>query len=120
MPRAAFMVAGGLSVRMTQAIQGTLDAAVAAAGTLQSDATLLAADFSLVTTVAAGSGVILPTLVATDDMVVANGSATASLLVYPPSGGKLNNATANLPLTLPSNRAARFICLNTVDFICHF
>ena len=117
MPRADYMVAGGLTVRRAQAIKGTVDAAVSAAGTNQATATLLTADYSLVTTGAAGTGVILPTLVASDDMVVANGVSAESLLVYPPAGGKLNNATANLPLTLPSRMAARFVCLNTIDFI---
>ena len=43
-----------------------------------------------------------------EEAIVCNGIGTVDLSVYPQSGGKLNNSTADLPLVVPANRAVRF------------
>lgn len=81
-------------------------AAIAAAGTMQADATEMPA-YSVMVSSGTG-GVLLPPLNVNEEAVVCNGLSTADISVYPRSGGKLNNATADLPLVVPTNRAVRF------------
>src|SRR5262245_62635356 len=95
-------------------------AEMSAAGTTQTDAAEITADYVLVTTVAAGSGVLLPAGNLSDEVVIVNGHATESLLIYPRSGGKLNNATADAALTLPANSAAHFIGINDKNWAAFF
>jgi hypothetical protein len=85
---------------------------MSAAGTTQATAAEITADYVMVTTVAAGSGVLLPSGNLADEVVIVNGHGSESLLVYPRSGGKLNNAAADGALTLPPNMAAHFIGIN--------
>ena len=71
-------------------------AAVAAAGTTQSDATPMPAYTVMVTS--GTGGVVLPPMNVTEEAIVCNGLSGADVYVYPRSGGKLNNATADLPV----------------------
>ena len=81
-------------------------AEIAAAGTTQADATPMP---SYTVMVSSGSGgVVLPPLNRNEEAIVCNGVSTIDLSVYPRSGGKLNNATADLPVVVPANRAVRF------------
>ncbi len=93
---------------------------LAAAGTTQATAAALNADMVMVTSGAAGSGVILPTLDVGQEVVVCNGVAELDLSVYPLVGGKINNSTANLPLVLPANHSARFKAISALDVISIF
>jgi Flp pilus assembly secretin CpaC len=100
------------------AILGELSTAVSAAGTTQATATLLTTATSIVTTVAAGSGVrlpVTPTVSAGDRLHVANHGAL-TLSVYPPTGGKLSNNTANVPALVAPKKSADFLCLNGTDY----
>ena len=106
------------NAQVVLAILGDLDAAVSAAGTSQSTATLLSASTSIVTTVAAGSGVrlpVTPTVSAKDRLHVANHGAS-TLAVYPPTGGKLSNQTANAPLLLAVGKCADFLCIDGTNY----
>ena len=84
--------------------------------TTLADAAEITADKVLVTTVAAGSGVLLPPGNLDDEVVVVNGHSSEALLVYPRSGGKLNNAAADGALSLPANSAAHFIGINDLNW----
>lgn len=100
------------------AILGSLSASITAGGTNQSTATLLANANNVVTTVAAGSGVRLPatpTVSANDRLHVANHGANA-LAVYPPTGGKLSNNTANVPALVAPNKCADFFCIDGTNY----
>jgi len=79
---------------------------VAAAGSTQSDATPMPAYTVMVTS--GTGGVVLPPMNVTEEAIVCNGLSGADVYVYPRSGGKLNNATADLPVVVPINRAVRF------------
>lgn len=72
---------------------GTFATGISAAGSDNTDATPLVADFNVVTTAESGTGVILPDVEVGSDITVVNGGANA-LLVYPNSGAQLNNQTA--------------------------
>lgn len=89
-----------------------------AAGTMQADAALINADMVMVDSAANGSGVILDDMDRGGEVVIINGVANVEIKVYPKVGGKINNMTANLPVILPSNRAARFKAINNLDVVC--
>lgn len=95
-------------------------ATIAAAGTTQATATTLNADTAMITSGSTAAGVILDVMDLNQEVIVVNGSATAEYNVYPQVGGKINNATANLPLLLPPNKAARFRSINNLDVIAFF
>lgn len=80
-----------------------------AAGSSQSDATLLIADYVAVTTFTAGQGVRLPPLEPKEIKMVFNNDSADSLLVYPASGCAINGGSSNAPLTLAARHGAMFI-----------
>lgn len=75
---------------------------LSAAGTTQTTATPLSASFDrhVVTTVASGAGVVLPSATASRVDIVINAGANP-LLVYPPSGAAINNLATNAAYTVP-------------------
>jgi hypothetical protein len=95
---------------------------MAAAGTTQATAAELTADRVMVTTIteASAEGVILPLGNLNDEVFIINGHATANLFIWPRSGGKLNNASADSNLTLPPNRAAHFRGINDKNWAVIF
>lgn len=100
------------------AVLGDLNAAVVAAGTTQATATAIGTVNSIVTTTGFKAGVrlpVTPTVSANDRLHIANFGAN-DLAVYPPSGGKLNNNTANVPLILAQKKSADFFCINGTDY----
>jgi hypothetical protein len=74
---------------------------LSATGTTSGDALALTADYNVVSTVAAGTGVILATASAGRSTVVVNRGAN-TLKVYPAAGAALDGLAANAPLSLPA------------------
>jgi hypothetical protein len=91
---------------------------VAATGTTQADAAEVPAYMVMVTS--GTGGVLIPPLNKDEEAIVCNGVTDMELSVYPRSGGKINNSTADLPLTLPSNRAARFRAIDGAGNVIAF
>ena len=118
MSRVQVMVDAGFSVRQAHAITGVIAATVSAAGSTQSDATLLESDNNLITTASAGQGVRLP-LWSAGDIVVANGS-TVPVLVYPATGGAINNGTTNAGVTLPAGLCGIFEAISATAILGTF
>ena len=102
MPLSKDVMGGGLSAQTAQALAGTINTSVSAAGSSQSDATELSASINSVTTVAASAGVKLPACEIGDDVWVYNGQVTNPLTVYPDSGATINQLSANTSITLPA------------------
>jgi hypothetical protein len=75
-------------------------ATISAAGTVQGDATALTSDYNIITTVASGAGVVLPTATTGRRLIVVNKGANA-LKVYPASGAAIDALGANTALSLP-------------------
>jgi len=75
---------------------------VTAAGTTQATATAIVADYNYITTVAAGSGVILPTPALGREITVVNRGANP-LILYPAVGGAIDGAGTNIGVTVPVN-----------------
>ena len=80
----------------------------AAAGTTQATATPIDDDSIInVTTVGAGSGVILANQGAAS-ITVFNNNGTNALLVYPPLGGTINQTAANTGYSVAANKSSQF------------
>lgn len=94
-------------------------ATIAAAGTTQATAAEMTADVVTVTSAVEDAGVILPTMNARDECIVCNGT-NVTILVYPRTGGSLNNATANLSLILTAFTAARFRAIDGAGNVMAF
>lgn len=103
---------------------GGVNTATAGAGTSsQANATLLPMTSNhVVSTGASNSGVILPPgtgttqgMVAGDYMTVVNYTGN-TLIVYPPTGGKLNNGSANSGVSLTNGKVAQFTCIDGTSF----
>lgn len=78
---------------------------ISAAGTTQATATLVSADANLVSTVAASSGVIVYNGQIGDSCIVFNDGGANTLIVYPPTSGKINNLATNAGMVLGINTA---------------
>ena len=72
------------------------------AGTVQANATAITKEVNVVSTVASGAGVVLPTAVAGMEIKIVN-TAANSLLVYPASGGTINSLALNAAHTIGAN-----------------
>lgn len=76
-------------------------------GTAQTGATLLAVEeFGILTTAGGATAFVLPSDAALgDDVVVFNNTATAALL-FPHSGGNINNGSTDASISLAQNKKA--------------
>lgn len=108
MPLAKNMMGGGIPSGMAKAINGSFNTSVSAAGTTQGTATELKASVNSVTTVAASSGVVLPSCEIGDDVWVYNGQVTNALTVYPDSSSTINQLAANTGILLAPYTGALF------------
>lgn len=106
MATASDIMKGGFSAGAAKAINGQVSSSVSAAGTTQSDATALVASVNVVTTAAAGSGVLLQNAEIGDEVEVLNLGANA-VNVYPPSAGSIAQLSANTAVALGTNTAIK-------------
>ena len=111
------LVVGGIWDTVAKNIAAGSLAVVAAAGTTQATATPIVSSLSNVTTVGAGSGVILPAGSGAARMVVFNNQATNALLVYPPLGGTIGAGAANAGFSVPANKAVWLVTADGVFWI---
>ena len=96
------IVSSGLHPTHAQAINGSVAAAVTAAGTNLATATLLVASINNIATAAVGTGVALPIGTALGDSFIVHNSGANALLVYAPPGTTINGA-ASVSLAVNKN-----------------
>jgi exosome complex RNA-binding protein Csl4 len=96
-------------------VVNSISAAVSAAGTTQATATPLVSNINNVTTVAASSGVVLPTAIAGMRIVVRNTGANA-LSIYPATGGTINALAANAAYSLATGTAIELFASTTTQW----
>ncbi len=89
--------------------------AVSAAGTTQATATLLTRPINNVTTVAANSGVILPSAYPGMRVMVRNATVT-TLRVYPGTGAQINTLGTNVQLNLETLANIEFVAFTTTQW----
>lgn len=108
------LMGSGFSGQQAIANNGYSTLAVTATGATQGTAIAIATEFTEFTTVAAGTGSILPGTTglnapgALDVFLVANQGANA-LLVYPPVGFAIGLAAANAGVSVASGKTALFV-----------
>jgi collagen type VII alpha len=100
--------AGGFLMKSVQT-------AISAAGTVQSNATALSNSINIVSTVSVGQGVRLPTSITGMEVKIINLSAN-SLAVYPATNGIINALAANAAFTLGANSRLEFIATSTTQW----
>lgn len=106
------------------AVIGGANAAITALGSTQATAALLSLTSNNVVTVGgSGTGVILPPgtgtgdpLTAGDWIRVANYVSGNAILVYPPTGGKIQNGSLNAGFSIPALKTGEFTCIDGVNF----
>ena len=82
---------------------------ITAAGTLQSNATLISNNINIVQTAPTSSGVKLPIAVAGYRIIIRNNSANA-IQVYPNTDANINSGANNTAATLPTLAAIEYFC----------
>ena len=116
------VVTGGVGISENLYVGGTLNATnlaytgtttssvstISAAGSTQGTATAITTDLVVVSTVASGTGVVLPTASAGRRIVIRNNGAN-TLNVYPGSGAAINALGANVAFTLETSTTLEFI-----------
>ena len=89
--------------------------AVSAAGTTQATATAITKPISNVTTVAANSGVVLPSATPGMRVIIRNGSAI-TLRIYPAVGAQINSLGTNISFSLDTLATLEFIAFSTTQW----
>lgn len=114
MPLKSEMVASGVQSHRAQGILGTIATGLAAAGvSSQANSTALTSAVNKVDTVAATTaGVRLPQASLHDEVIVRNNQGTNSMLVYPPTGGKINGGSTNASVTHAVNTTLTYKCVS--------
>ena len=100
---------------LTGNLKQSMSASVSAAGSTQSDATVLTADTSVVTSVSSGQGVKLPSAVSALSITVVNTTST-SLKVYPNTSDAINGGDANAEITMSAYTTSTFIAKDTTNW----
>ena len=103
-------------INSTGLIYYSTSTAVTAAGTTQGTATALTSDINHVTTVGAGTGVILPTPAQAGlKILVRNGGANA-LALYPHSGGNIAGTGVNAAISVDTTVVLELIAFDTTNW----
>lgn len=111
--KASILIGAALSALTARAITGGCDLDIGAAATgsnSSANSYLLKATLTSFTTGGAGTGCRLPVLDVGDSVLIANFTNSA-LLVYPSTGGKINNAATDTALSLPDKDVIEVTCL---------
>ena len=95
------------TLSVTGSTSFSTSATVTAAGTTQETATAITADYNVVTNVASGTGVTLPTATVGRRILIVNKGAN-TLNVYPATGAAIDSLTTNTAISLPANSSLEF------------
>lgn len=110
------MMGVGTPAAQAQAISGTVTDAQTATGSTQGTALTLPSNIVRFSTVASGTGAIIPSSTQiSDEYVVVNSGANA-LLVYPPTGASIAAGATNAGFSVAANKSAYFICISPTFF----
>lgn len=109
----ALIAPGSVTISTGLFVSGT--AAVSAAGSTQGTATALATDYNVVTTVAASSGVVLPSSAIGRQITVINRGANP-LNLYPNTSAAIDGAAANAAVVVPVNASITVVSSSTTQW----
>jgi hypothetical protein len=111
------LIGTGISGISAQAIAGTVGGGKIATGTNQATAFLLSEDMTIFSTVASGTGGILPSGAAANDLYTTVNNGANALSIYPPVGGSFDAGAANTAYSVPPNGTANFKSIGSNNFI---
>ena len=103
------------NVITTKFLINSVNPSVLAAGSTQGTGTVLGNTINVITTVASGAGVVLPTAVAGMTIYITNTSAN-SLLVYPASGAAINELSTNVALTHATKATIHYVAASSTQW----
>lgn len=86
-------------------IPATIALGLTATGTNQATALALTRQWSTITTVASGTGVLVPPIATGTQATIWNDDATNDLLIYPLTGMQIDALGTNNPYTLPAGKS---------------
>ena len=109
----AKVFAAGLPIPLMESMCKDTGTGISAAGTTQGTATELTSADNEITTVAAGSGVILNATLAAGDSQTAFNAGANAVKVYPPTGFKINALSTNAAMQLATNTGCLFKCVSS-------
>ena len=112
MPFKQNLVGSGIPPGAANHIVGLATVGLTATGTTQADALLMQTSNNQYTTVAAGTGAIVPSFAQPGDIVRAFNNGASALLVYPQTGGAINNGAANAGFSVAANKGVQFVMLS--------
>ena len=116
--RIAALMGSGLSALSAEAISGFESENLTATGTVQGDALRLAADHNYVTTVASGTGVILPsTGWNKGDMITIMNLGANTLKVYPQTGSAIGAAAADASVNVTAGSKVNYYYISATQWI---
>jgi len=104
----AKLTGSGLAPLAANQILGSITTGISAAGSTQATATAIYDDVNIVSTVAASTGVILPSNRGAGDTVEVTNLGANALSVYPPSGGNIGTGSANAAFSVGVSKTAIF------------
>jgi hypothetical protein len=110
------LMGSGTAPQAAQAAVGFPSNSLTATGNSQGTALLLPSDFSIFTTVAASTGAILPSNTTPGDWYTVVNHGANALSVYPPTGGKIANGSANAAFSVGANKTAQFQSIDGTNF----
>lgn len=98
------------------ALIGGAAVGLTATGSTQADALALQASNNQFTTVASGTGAIVPSYMQPGDIIRVYNNGSNALLVYPLSGAAINNGATNAGFSVAANKSAQFVMLSPTLF----
>lgn len=105
----------GSNVSASRYVIRSTQTGISAAGTVQSNATVLTTEFNTVSTVNSGQGVKLPVSVAGMTIVITNTSAN-NLLVYPATSGIINSQVVNTAYTQIAGSTIQYVAMSSTQW----
>lgn len=106
------MMGSGTPGLQAGAILGGASVGQTATGSTQADAFALSISSTQFTTVASGTGAIVPGFMQPGDYLTVYNNGANALLVYPITGAAINNGSANAGFSVAANKSARFTMLS--------
>ena len=104
------------TIKDTSGMYHSTTTGITAAGATQGAATALTTSYNIVSSVGASTGVALPTPAAAGLIVTIENRGANALTVYPASGGAIDGAATNAPVSIPVNGVARYEASSTTQW----
>ncbi len=114
------MMGLGMPAALANLVGDTIPAVVAGAGTAQAGATPLTGTINQVTTSAGQTAVVLPSTQPFGTSVNVYVSTATTALVFPPSGGNINEGAANASFSVAQSRVASFVRLSATKWVVQY